>query len=295
MSDDDARRRHPAGDDTFDDLFPARAGHPDDGRERARRPLRSSPDDPTQAVPAGRAARRTESVRRPQAPAAEVGSPPPPRGAGLLLPWIIITASVLAIGIVGFMVLRGQRTHPNTAATTPAVTRTVTQTQTPTATASTSSSVRTPATTSSASTPPAASTPPPGFTKCAGTDTGYKVSGSGTTCSFVADVAQKATAAAGQRRQRVLHRAGGQHDDEQVVHAHLHRRGVLAVHHPAGCDQAQLDIDLRHAWIADRSPRTARQGRWKAQVRTRGRLTTCPPRRPASDGDPGAFASRGPG
>ncbi len=113
------------------------------------------------------------------------------------MPWIIITASVLAIGIVGFMVLRGQRTHPNTAATTPAVTRTVTQTQTPTATASTSSSVRTPATTSSASTPPAASTPPPGFTKCAGTDTGYKVSGSGTTCSFVADVAQKATAAVG--------------------------------------------------------------------------------------------------
>lgn len=126
-----------------------------------------------------------------------VGSPPPPRGASMVLPWVVIGASVLAIAVVGFMILRGQRTHPNTAAsTTPVVTRTVTSTPPPSAPSTSSSAPSSNSPSSKASTPAPATAPPPGFEKCQGTDTGYKVSGSGTTCAFVADVANQATARA---------------------------------------------------------------------------------------------------
>lgn len=136
-----------------------------------------------------------------------VGSPPPPRRAGLVLPWVIIAASVLAIAVVGFMLLRGQRTKPNTAATQPVMTVSAStdpgqstssnsSSSTPSSTSSSSSSPSS-SSSSSASAPPPATTPPPGFVQCAGTDTGYKVTGSGTTCPFVADVATKAAQQAG--------------------------------------------------------------------------------------------------
>ena len=119
----------------------------------------------------------------------------------MVLPWVVIGASVLAIAVVGFMILRGERTHPNTAvSSTPVVTRTVTSTSSPSGSSSapstSSSAPSSSSATGRASTPAPATAPPPGFEKCTGTDTGYKVSGSGTTCGFVADVANQATALA---------------------------------------------------------------------------------------------------
>lgn len=176
MPDNDDRRKPALGDDTFDELFPA------DGGSRAR-----------QAAPEPHAAATEGSGL------GYVGSPPPPRRAGLVLPWVIIAASVLAIAVVGFMLLRGQRTKPNTAAGQPVTT--VSASTDPSQSTSSGSSSSTPSSSSSssssASVPPPATAPPPGFVQCTGTDTGYKVTGSGTTCPFVADVATKAAQQAG--------------------------------------------------------------------------------------------------
>lgn len=167
MSDNDEPRTPAHDDDTFDNLFPAGRGS------------------------------RAGDAGGPAGPAfdgiGQVGSPAPPRRAAVMLPWVIITASVLAIAVVGFMLLRGQRSQPTTAVSNP-----LTTAQTSSGSSSTSSSSSSPSsstsnsTSSSVSTPPAATAAPPGFEKCAGTDTGYRVKGSGTTCPFVADVATRA-------------------------------------------------------------------------------------------------------
>lgn len=193
--------RTPASDDTFDDLFPVDRGSRARAADHATDPAGFAPaasdgyasgyDAPP---PVGRGPAVSDAPTYDGRP---VGSPPPPRGAGMVLPWVVIGASVLAIAVVGFMILRGQRTHPNTAVTsTPVVTKTVTSTPSQSASPTSSSAPNSTSSSSTASTPAPAAAPPPGFQKCAGTDTGYKVRGSGTTCAFVADVANQATARA---------------------------------------------------------------------------------------------------
>lgn len=200
VSDNDERRTPARGDDTFDNLFPAdRGSRASDASHSAGR----SSDETHALTPAAGPARAARPTQRGgEYDVNQIGSPPPPRRAGLVLPWVIITASVLAIAVVGFMLLRGQRTQPSVAATKPMTTALTTSASSPTsasssspssATSSSSSSSSTSSSSSSsASTPPAAKVAPPGFEKCAGTKTGYKVKGSGTTCPFVADVAAQA-------------------------------------------------------------------------------------------------------
>ena len=189
--------RSPTGNDTFDDIFPAdqgsRARAAESATDPAGPPPMRDPAPPIAGYDAGPA--RQSGSGAPTYDGRPVGSPPPPRGARMVLPWVIIGASALAIAIVGFMILRGQRTHPNTAATTPVVTRTVTSTPSPTS-GGNAPVGPTSGPSSSSEAPAPATTPPPGFEKCSGTDTGYKVRGAGTTCAFVADVARGATARA---------------------------------------------------------------------------------------------------
>lgn len=192
VSDNDERRTPAHGDDTFDHLFPP------DRSSRTSDPSRSGSRNSDETHALASAADEHESGR-PAQPVAGYdadyfGSPPPPRRAGLVLPWVIITASVLAIAVVGFMLLRGNRTHPSIAATQPVTTAPTTRGSSPSSPSSSSSTSS--STSTSAVTPAAATAAPPGFEKCAGTATGYKVKGSGTTCPFVADVAALAAAQA---------------------------------------------------------------------------------------------------
>lgn len=205
MSDNDERRTPANGDDTFDNLFPADRGSraSDAGRSVGRG------SDETHAIRAdsarpGRSTQPNDSHDLSGYDLSGFGSPPPPRRAGLVLPWVIITASVLAIAVVGFMLLRGQRTHPSIAATEPVATVSTSASSGPQSSPSSSPSSTSSSTSSSASTPPAATVAPPGFEKCAGTDIGYRVKGSGTTCPFVADVATQAVEQAAAARDRMF-------------------------------------------------------------------------------------------
>ncbi len=165
MSEPEDRRRPPTDDDTFDTLFPS---------DRGSRGRESHPDsDETYAM-----TQDIAPVPRSQHPSVgSIGSPPPPRSAATVLPWLIIGASLLSLAVVGLVILRGQ-SSTTSAAPSPSL---VTQT----ATAS-----------SPAALPPPATDPPPGFQKCAGSDTGFKVAGTGTTCPFVSKVATQATVGA---------------------------------------------------------------------------------------------------
>lgn len=180
-----------AGDDTFDNLFPSDRG------SRSREP---QPDaDETLAMPlrpAPVAKPRVGQGAQASRGQALVGSPPPPRRASLLLPWLIIGASLVILAVVGLVILSGQNSTSTAVPSSSVVTPTPTEPSSGSTRQTSRGSSSPPTSNSTEAFPPAATEPPPGFEKCAGTETGYRVTGAGTTCPFVADVAAAAAARA---------------------------------------------------------------------------------------------------
>ncbi len=222
VSEPDDQRRPLVGDDTFDTLFPRDRG----SRSRDRQP---DPDE-THATPPRTAAvpkRHRESAVIPP-----VGSPPPPRSAATVLPWLIIGASLLSLAVVGFLILRGK-----TSTSSPVPTPTATATAPGSTTSSTSTVVL----------PPPATVPPPGFEKCSGTDIGYKVATNGHYVPVRGRCRSPGDDEGGVFDGWQFQPSGLQCRHRKDLHTELLGPGLYPVHDPANGQEVGPDIHLRGA------------------------------------------------